>query len=142
MLASLIAYVLTPVATYALGFDPSLTVGYVLLFGVAPLALGLATLFPVAFLFTVLFDMSVRERLLGVAGILAASAVVMSGCWHFVHRPETALEIVVLAVASPFIAMLAVSLPLALVFAACAAVSAAGEVISRASRRSKNTPQQ
>jgi hypothetical protein len=128
LLGTFVGYVFTPIATYALGFDPSLTIGYVALFALAPLALGILTFAPVTFVFTALFDsgMSPAGRIATVSATILFSEIAFVGSYYFLHRPATALEVAALVVASPWIAAVSLSAVAAGLSPICGAAYAVG----------------
>lgn len=124
MLGALISYIMTPIATYALGFDPSLSWQYVLAFGALPLVLACPAILHAACLFEVLSggffryeglaDLAERAGLVAIVG--AISLATYFGISHWIHAPVTVADTIRLAVASPFIGGIAAVL---VVVAAC-----------------------
>lgn len=101
---SLVAYFMLPVATYAMGFDVSLTWGYVALFGLVPILLAIPTILPMA-AFGIALG-TAHDRLMQMAAVivlLVTSLFTYRALSQLVHAPETIFQTAALILASPFI---------------------------------------
>jgi hypothetical protein len=109
ILSAIVAYVVTPLAAYALGIHPTFAVDYVALYGIAPLFVGFLMMLP-GILFGVSFAYGVRKpAAIAVWSALAVSSIVtVTVVWKFMHRPESWVDVVALVAASPFIAATAI----------------------------------
>lgn len=111
ILGGLTSYILLPLATYALGFDPSLSWQYVALFGLAPILLALPACIPITVIFEALFGGPNRKDQLGFALMTATVSVgtflIVS---YLVHAPTTNFQTFALAVSSPFIGGIGIAL--------------------------------
>jgi hypothetical protein len=115
MLTAFLSYVMTPIATYALGFDPSFSWQYALIFGILPLLLTLPTVVPLVAVFAVFCGEGLVERCGTAIVLLGVSGATYAGIIHWMHQPETALQHLMLVVSSPFIGGILAALALAVV---------------------------
>lgn len=98
------SYVFLPLASYALGFEPSLSWQYVAFFGLMPILLSLPAIFPVAITASLLGEASRSDRIYAALVSVALSIAVFLGVSHWLHAPVTGFQAFALAVSSPFIA--------------------------------------
>jgi hypothetical protein len=121
MFGTLFSYVMTPIAAYALGFDPSLSWQYLLAFGVLPIVFAIPAFLQLCIgwaLFSgelVIFES--RGDMAEKMGLLLIAALICIGTYYgvsnWVHAPATALDHLRLVVATPFIGCVATVLVLA-----------------------------
>lgn len=111
MVGGLAAYIMLPIATYALGFDVSLSWGYAVFFGLVPILLAVPAVLPAAAI-GLAFG-GAGNPLMQLAVILMLIVVSVSSyaaISHWVHTPETDLQTLALFVSAPFIIGVAIGL--------------------------------
>lgn len=111
MLGGVASYILLPLSTYALGFDPSLSWQYVVLFGLAPILFAAPAILPVAVITTAVSGAADRLEQLGLALVsVVVSVVTFLIASQWVHAPKTGFQTFALAVSSPFIGGVGIAL--------------------------------
>lgn len=114
MLTAFVSYVVTPIATYALGFDPSFTWQYAMLFGLLPLVLALPMLIPMIGVLAIFEGDGLVERCGSALVVMFASVATYAAIRHWVHEPQTDLQHVALVFSAPFIGGIVVALAFAI----------------------------
>lgn len=134
MLGGVTSYFLLPLATYALGFDPSLSWQYVAFFGLAPILLAAPAILPLGAIMEAMFGGADRFAQVVLAIItIVVSAVTFFVVMQWVHAPTTVFQTLALVISSPFIG----GVGIALVGAAAVAVACAVKVLFSLVRGSK-----
>jgi hypothetical protein len=126
MLGGVTSYVILPLATYALGFDPSLSWQYVVLFGLAPILLAAPAILPVGVIMEAIFGGADRfEQVVSAILTIVVSVVTFLMIMQWVHAPTTGFQTIALIISSPFIGGIGITL----VGAAAVAIACAVEIL-------------